>query len=94
LKRRLQWNVDQVVPVLRRQPRDVGLRRHLRVGHANHPVPLLVGLDVFPDRHAGAEQAGARRLPQASRTASAARLRVALEVKATARQPSLGHSLA
>ena len=52
----MQRHVDQVVAILGRQARDVGLHRELRTGDADHLKPLLVDLDVRADRIVGAEE--------------------------------------
>ena len=54
--RRVQRDVDQVVAILRRQAGDVRLHGQLRPGDADHLEPLLVDLDVTPDRIVGAEE--------------------------------------
>ncbi len=54
--RRLERNVNQVVAVLRRHARDVGLHGQLRPAHADDLEPLLVHLDVLADGIVGAEE--------------------------------------
>ena len=54
--RRVQRHVHQVVAILRRKARDIGLHGELRSGDANHLEPLLVDLHVTSDRIVGTEE--------------------------------------
>ena len=58
---RVQWNVHDVVQILRGHPGNFRLRTELRRGYSYDAKPDFIRLHMFPDRISRTEDTGTRR---------------------------------